>query len=88
MAGFVDFTVNVSVAALPVPPFVEVTALLVLAYVFAEAAVTLTETVHDAPAETVAPLKLTLVPLADAVTVPPLQVVAPPGVAVFCRPAG
>ncbi len=88
MAGLGDSTVNVSEAVLPVPPLVEVMALLVLVYVFAVGAVTLTVTVHDSPAATVAPLKLILVSLAAALTEPPLQVVAPPGVAVFWTPPG
>jgi hypothetical protein len=71
MAGLGDSTVNVSEAALPVPPLVDVMGLLVLVYVFAVGAVTLTVTVHDPPAATVDPLKLTLVPLAAAVQLPP-----------------
>lgn len=51
-------------------------------------AVTLTVTVHEPPAATVPPARLTLLPFAAAVTVPPVHVVAPLGVAVFCRPEG
>ena len=80
--GLGAFTVNVSEAVLPVPALVEVTAELVFGKVPVEA-VTLTVTVHVLPARTVPPLKLTPFPLANAVTVPPVQVVAPLGVAVF-----
>src|SRR5687768_3086943 len=86
--GLGALTVKVFEAVFPVPPLVEATAPLVLAYVPTLAAVTLTVTVHDPPADTVPPLRLTLPPFAAAMTVPPEQVVAPPGVPVFCKPAG
>jgi len=88
MAGFGALTVNVSEAVFPVPPFVEDTAPLVFAYVPILEDVTLTVRVQLLPAATVAPLKLTLPPLAAAVTVPAVQVVEAPGVAAFCKPDG
>ena len=45
-------------------------------------------TVHVPPAAIVPALRLTPPPFAAAVTVPPVQVVDPFGVAVFCNPAG
>jgi hypothetical protein len=91
MDGFGEFTVNVSLAVLPVmvvPETVACTLPLVFGYVPAPTPVTLTVTVHDPPAETVPALRLMLPPFAAAVTVPPVQVVAPFGVAVFCKPTG
>ncbi len=91
MDGLGEFTVNVSVAILPVvivPETIAWTAPLVLAKLPVLAAVTLTVTVHVAPGATVPPVRLTLFPFAAAVTVPPVQVVAPFGVAVFCNPEG
>ena len=85
--GLGALTVNVSEAAFPVPPLVEVTALLVLAYVPALAAVTLTETVQLPPAGTVALPRLTLV-VVGVVTAPPVQLVAAFGVPAFCNPGG
>jgi hypothetical protein len=50
--------------------------------------VTWTVTVHDAPAASCAPESATLGPLAAAVTVPPVQFVAPAGVPEFVIAAG
>lgn len=91
MPGLGALTVNVSVAVLPVvvvPEIVACTAPLVLAKLPVLDTVTFTETVHVPPAATVPPLKLTPPPFAAAVTVPPVQVVVPFGVAVFCKPVG
>jgi hypothetical protein len=86
--GLGEWTARVSVAVLPVPPFVEETAPLVFVYVLAVEAVTFTVTVHEPPAATVAPLKLTVFPFATAVTVPLVHVVAALGVVAFCKPEG
>src|SRR5258708_8276541 len=77
-------------AALLEPALAEVTApaAIVFTYEFALAAATFTVTLHDPLAATVAPLKATFAPLAAAVTLPPAQLVAPAGAAVFSSPAG
>ena len=76
-----------AVAVLPVPPLVDATVTLFV-FVPAVVPVIVTVTVQLLFTGMDAPLKLTLVPLAAAVTVPPAQVVAAAGAAVFCIPAG
>jgi len=61
---------------------------MLLAYVAGVPLVTFTVTVQEPEAGTVAPESATLVPLFPAVTLPPTQVVAPEGEAVFTRPSG
>jgi hypothetical protein len=74
-------TFRVALAVFPVPPFVELTAPDTLGYV-PRGPVTFTEKVHEAPAASVAPVKLTLPDPAVAVMVPPPQLpVRPFGVA-------
>ena len=85
-AGEGALTVNVSDAVLPVPPLVDDTAPLVLAYVPVLAEVTLTVTVHVPPADTDPPLRLMLFALATAVSVPPHVFVVLVGV-VFVTPS-
>src|SRR5258706_16065010 len=81
-------TVSVAEAATPVPALVVVTGPVELSREPAVPDVTLTVTVHEPLAGTVAPESATLVPLLAAVTVPPAQVVAPPAAAVVTRVAG
>src|SRR5262249_29798379 len=64
-------TVSVALAVFPVPPLVEVTAVVVLALLPTVVAVTLIENVQDPAAARVAPERLTLPPPAVAVMVPP-----------------
>ena len=59
-----------------------------LVYALAAAADTLTVTVHEPLAGTVAPESVSVVPPAAALAVPAAQVVAAAGVAVLTRPAG
>src|SRR6266849_3195130 len=87
IAGCV-MTVSVDDAAAAVPALVVETGPVELRYEPAVALVTLTVTVHEPLAGTVAPESATLVPLLAAVTVPPAQVVAPLALAVFTRFAG
>src|SRR6516165_7257952 len=81
-------TITVAVAVLPVPPFVEETAPVMLVLPPATVPVTLTENVQDAAAARVAPVRLTLLPPAATVMVPPPhEPVRPLGVATT-SPAG
>ena len=80
-------TPRFAVEVLPVPPLVEEAATL-LTFVPPDVPVTVTVTVQLEFTASVAPLKLTLGPFADAVTVPPAQVVALAGAAAFCIPVG
>src|SRR5262245_50998293 len=81
-------TISVAVALLPVPPFVEVTAEVVLFLLPAVVPVTLIENVQDPAAARVAPERVTLPLPAVAVMVPPPhEPVRPLGVATE-RPAG
>ena len=74
---------------LPVPPFVEVTAPLVLDIVPALVAVTLTVTTQDAPPAIVAPEKLNVdTPPAGANVGEPQFEVLAAGVAATCNPVG
>jgi hypothetical protein len=66
-------TVSVAVAALPVPPLVEVTTLVVLTFTPAVVPVTLTEKVQLPLAGSVAPVRLIVPEPAIAVMVPPSQ---------------
>ena len=77
-------------AAVLAPAFVVVRPpiAMVLLYVFAEALVTVTVTVHEPLAGMVAPESAALVPAFAAVTVPPAQVVAPEAGVAFTRPPG
>jgi hypothetical protein len=79
-------TASDAVAVLPVPAFAEVTVTL-LFFTPAVVPVTLTETVHEAPAASVPPDKLTEDDPATAVAVPPQVLVRLGGVATT-RPAG
>ena len=81
-------TVRVSLAVLPVPALVELTASLVLLYAPLFAAVTTTVTVQLLLAGSVPPLRATVLPPATAVTVPPAQVVAAFGGVAFTSPPG
>ena len=82
-------TVRVAVAAVPLPPSVEVGAEVVLTFAPAMDAVTLTENVHDAPAASVAPLKLIEVAVAAAAIAPTLpHVPVRPSASPTARPAG
>src|SRR5262245_31761317 len=81
-------TVSVALAVLPVPPLVEVTAVVVLVLLPAVVPVTLIENVQDPAAARVAPERLTLPLPAVAVMVPPPhEPVRPLGVATW-SPAG
>lgn len=80
-------TYNVSGTTIPVPPFVDETAMLVFSYNPLFEAVTLTVIVQVAAAGMVPLLKLTLFPPASAVNVPPQLLVALRGV-VLVRPSG
>jgi hypothetical protein len=80
-------TIMLAEAVLPVPPLVELTALVVLFFWPAVVPVTLTVTLHDALAATLPPLRL-IDPLpAVAVTVPPQALETAGGVAIT-SPAG
>lgn len=72
--------VSVAEAVLPVPPFVELTALVVSAYC-PEYPIAFTVTVHELFAATEPPVKLTELPPATAVAVPPQVFTNPLGVA-------
>jgi hypothetical protein len=87
MAGLGAFTVSVSEAVFPVPPFVDETALLALAYVPTLEAVTVVVMMHEPPAATVPPLRLMEFPSAAAVRVPPQELDVPRRF-VFVTPAG
>lgn len=87
MAGLGALTVNVSDAVLPVPPFVEETALVVFAYAPTVAAVLLTVTAQVPPAASIPPLRLTLFAPATAVTEPPHEFVVADGLP-FTTPSG
>jgi hypothetical protein len=78
---------SVADAVLPVPPFVEVTAPVVLTNAPARVVVTLTVTVQEELAATVPPVRLEEPEPATAVAVPPHVFVSPFGVATT-RPAG
>ena len=80
-------TITVAVAVLPVPPFVEETAPVMLVLPPGLVPVTLIENVQDALAASVAPVRLTLVPPTAAEMVPPHEPVRPLGVATM-SPAG
>src|SRR5712692_1043501 len=80
-------TVRVAEAVFPVPPLVEVTGSLVLFLTPAVVAVTLTASVQEAPAATVAPVRLRVVLPAAGAKAPP-QVLLAPGTAATCRPDG
>ena|ERR1051326_2505109 len=82
-----EMTPNVTDDVLPVPPFVE-EAVTLLVFVPEVTAVIVTVTVQLELTAIDAPLKLTLGPLAAAVTVPLVQVVEAAGVPAFCIPAG
>ena len=81
------FTVSVSVAVLPMPPFVDDTASLVLFLIPVVVAVTFTMTVQEPPPAMLPPLKLILLPPAAAATVPP-QLFAVFGGDAFTTPLG
>ncbi len=81
-------TVSVAVALVPVPALVVVTGPVALGYALALALVTLTVIVQEPFAGTVPVARARPVPLFAAVTVPPVQVVAPEAELVFTRPAG
>jgi hypothetical protein len=82
-----EIIASFAVDVLPVPPFVEEAATLFVS-VPATVPVTLTVTVQLELTGIEAPFKLTLGPLAVAVTVPPVQVVKAAGVGAFCIPVG
>ena len=79
---------SVALAPATVPAFVVATLPVEFRYDPAVALVTLTVTVHEPLAGTVAPESATLPPLLAAVTVPPAQVVAPEAEAVLTRFTG
>jgi hypothetical protein len=82
-------TVKVAEAVVPVPPLVEVTALVVLLYVFPTADVTFTLITQGVPTATVAPLILTTPVPAVSVNVAPVQPVSLPPLGVdITRPLG
>ena len=85
------FAVTVSVAVLlvaPVPPFVELTAPVVLSFPPADVAVTSTEMLHDRPAG-IDPLLRLITPLPAVAPVNvPLHVLLAFGVLATCTPAG
>ena len=88
VGGVRALTVSVALAVLPVPPLVEVTAEVVLVLSPGLVPVTLIENVQDAAAARVAPVRLTLLPPAATVMVPPPhEPVRPLGVATT-SPAG
>jgi hypothetical protein len=74
-------TVTFAEAVLPVPPFVELTAPVVLVYVPDTAPVTFTRTAQVVLTPTVPPVNVTLPEPATAVAVPPHVLVNPFGVA-------
>jgi hypothetical protein len=80
-------TVMLADAVFPVPPLVEVTALVVLFFTPAVVPVTFTLTTHDAFAATLPPLRLVELLPALAVTVPP-QLFVTPGVLATTNPGG
>ena len=79
-------TVSVSEAVLPVPPFVEETALLVLVKIPVLEAVTVVVTLQEEPAPIDAPLRLMLLTPAVTVRVPPQVLVVPAGVVLTTVP--
>ena len=81
-------TANVAEAALPLPPSVEVTALVTLFLGPAVVPKTLTEMVQVPPAVTVPPARLTVVEFAVAPLTVPLHEFVRPGVAATATPAG
>jgi hypothetical protein len=86
IAGEAALTVSVSEAVLPVPPFVEETAPLVLAKLPVLGAVTVVVTLQEEPAPIDAPLKLMLLTPAVAVNVPPQVLIVPTGVVLTTVP--
>lgn len=82
-----EVTVNISVAVLPTPPFVDDTGSLILLKVPVVVAVTLTIIVQTPPPMRLPPLKLMLLPPEIAVTVPP-QLLARLSGEVFTNPSG
>ena len=82
-----EVTVNVSVAALPVPPFADDTGSLVLLKMPVAVPVTFIRIVQALPPVILPPLKLILFPPDAAVTVPPQLLARFIGVA-FTNPAG
>ena len=79
-------TVMIAEAVLPVPPFVEVTAPVVLFFTPEVVPVTFTMNLQMVPAATVPPLRLTLPLPAVAVVVPPHVLLSPFGVATTSPP--
>src|SRR5437879_9867368 len=85
LGGLATISVAVLLVA-PVPPLVELTAPVVLVTVPDCVPVTFTTIVHVLPGVAMLPpVRLTLVELAAAVTVPP-QVLLTPGVEATCKP--
>src|SRR5450759_1890552 len=80
-------TVMLAEAVLPVPPFVELTAPVVLFFTPEVVPVTFTERVHVLLIATVPPVRPTVVAPAAAENVP-AQVLLTFGVLATCRPAG
>ena len=80
-------TTRLADAVFPVPPFVELTLLVVLFFCPAVAPVTFTLTVQDAPATTLPPLRV-INPLPAAAVTVPLQLLVTPGAFATTNPAG
>src|SRR5512140_977654 len=83
-------TRSVPLAALPVPPLVELIGPVEFTYAPGVLEVTLTVIVHEDEAGTTPPESVRLAPAAAALTVPeqPAPLMAAAGVPVFTRPAG
>jgi hypothetical protein len=81
-------TARLADAVPPVPPSIDVTAPVVLFCAPAAVPVTFTPNEHDAPAASVAPVKLTLPDPTAAAIVPPAHAPVTPLGAATCSPAG